>query len=102
MDCEAATAHAKAVLETAYAYSNNVSVLFKPTYASGEETFRPTQDGALAYFVGKTCMDKVYPDKDWSQFAQDGGWFKKKKNVPDFGFIHEMFFARFCFLGGKF
>ena len=45
MDCEAATAHAKAVLETAYAYSNNVSVLFKPTYASGEETFRPTQDG---------------------------------------------------------
>ena len=72
-DCRAATAHAAAVIEAAYAYANNVSVLFKPTYASGATTFRPTQDGALAYFVGKKCMDEVYPTGNWSAFANDQG-----------------------------
>lgn len=39
------------VLDAAYAY-NLGPVLFKPTLASGEQTFRTTREGALAYFVG--------------------------------------------------
>ncbi|SMR84005.1 hypothetical protein SAMN04488030_0144 [Aliiroseovarius halocynthiae] len=44
---ETATAHLNAV----YGY-NMGPVLFKPTMASGVQTFRTDQDGALAYFVG--------------------------------------------------
>ncbi|MCC3862509.1 phosphoribosyl-AMP cyclohydrolase [Pseudemcibacter aquimaris] len=42
---------AENVLDTAYGY-NMGPVLFKPTLASGDKTFRPTKEGALAYFVG--------------------------------------------------
>ncbi|MBM4151508.1 MAG: hypothetical protein FJ219_07660 [Ignavibacteria bacterium] len=45
-------AFANQVLSEAYDYDNG-SVLFKPTLTSGEQTFRPTKEGALAYFVGK-------------------------------------------------
>jgi len=45
-------AFANQVLSEAYDYDNG-SVLFKPTLTSGEQTFRPTKDGALSYFVGK-------------------------------------------------
>lgn len=38
-------------------------VLFKPTLSRGRQTFRPTKDGALSYFVGH---DDSYP--------QDGGF----------------------------
>jgi len=46
-----ARAVAEGVLDAAYGY-NLGDVLFKPTLASGEKTFRPTRKGALSYFVG--------------------------------------------------
>ena len=39
------------VLDDLYDYKEG-KVFFKPTLASGENTFRPTREGALAYFVG--------------------------------------------------
>ena len=54
---DAARALAGDVLDTAYGYILG-PVLFKPTLASGEQTFRPTKEGALAYFVGH---DDAYP-----------------------------------------
>lgn len=48
---------AESVLDAAYGY-NLGPVLFKPTMASGEKTFRPTKKGALSYFVGH---DSDYP-----------------------------------------
>ena len=50
-------AFANQVLSEAYDYDNG-SVLFKPTLTSGEQTFRPTKEGALSYFVGK---NPAYP-----------------------------------------
>ena len=55
---EKATELAEGALDGAYGY-NLGPVLFKPTLASGEKTFRPTRDGALAYFVGHS---DDYPD----------------------------------------
>lgn len=52
-----ARALANTVLDTAYGY-NLGPVLFKPTLASGEQTFRPTKEGALSYFVGH---DDAFP-----------------------------------------
>ena len=54
---ESATAVANGAIDAAYGY-NLGPVLFKPTMASGEQTFRPTREGALAYFVGH---DSSYP-----------------------------------------
>ncbi|WP_170334174.1 phosphoribosyl-AMP cyclohydrolase [Ruegeria arenilitoris] len=54
---DAARPVAEGVLDAAYGY-NLGSVLFKPTLASGDQTFRPTRHGALAYFVGH---DAEYP-----------------------------------------
>lgn len=48
---------AEGVLDAAYGY-NLGPVLFKPTLASGEQTFRTTKKGALSYFVGH---DPDYP-----------------------------------------
>ncbi|KZR85304.1 hypothetical protein MITS9509_02391 [Synechococcus sp. MIT S9509] len=48
---DAARTKAAAVIDSAYAYDYG-PVAFKPTYAIGDETFRTTRDGALAYFVG--------------------------------------------------
>lgn len=59
---EAARPVAEQVLDGAYGY-NLGPVLFKPTMASGDQTFRPTRQGALSYFVGH--------DDD---YAQDGGF----------------------------
>jgi hypothetical protein len=53
-----AKAKATEILSTAYNYDDG-TVLFKPTLAHGEQTFRMTKDGALAYFVGG---DPAYPD----------------------------------------
>ncbi len=57
-----AKATAGAVLDGAYGYNMGV-VLFKPTLSTGDQTFRTTRAGALAYFVGD---DKTY--------AQDSGF----------------------------
>ena len=59
---EEATALANGALDAAYGY-NLGPVLFKPTLASGEQTFRPTRDGALSYFVGHN-----------SEYPGDGGF----------------------------
>lgn len=42
---------AELVLDSAYGY-NLGPVLFKPTLTVAPQTFRPTRDGALSYFVG--------------------------------------------------
>lgn len=53
-----ARAVAERVLSTAYDYDRG-PVLFKPTLAHGDQTFRLTKRGALAYFVGG---DADFPD----------------------------------------
>ncbi len=64
---DAATAVANDALDAAYGY-NLGPVLFKPTLASGEQTFRPTRDGALSYFVGHSDeypLDGGFGIKGW-------------------------------------
>lgn len=65
-----ARATAGAVLDSAYGYAQG-PVLFKPTLAGGEQTFRINREGALAYFVGN---NKAYPAdsgfalKNWQSY----------------------------------
>ncbi len=59
---DGARAIANDTLDAAYGY-NLGPVIFKPTMASGDKTFRPTKNGALSYFVGHD------PD-----FPLDGGF----------------------------
>lgn len=47
----AAKALAGEVIDAAYGYQMG-AVLFKPTLTVAPQTFRPTREGALAYFVG--------------------------------------------------
>lgn len=54
---EGARSVAEGVLDAAYGF-NLGAVLFKPTLASGEKTFRTTRKGALSYFV---AHDEDYP-----------------------------------------
>lgn len=67
----AAKAEAERVIDAAYGYQIG-PVLFKPTLASGSQTFRTTRAGALAYFVGN---DSSYPSdtgfalKHWRNFS---------------------------------
>ena len=64
---EAATELANGALDAAYGY-NLGPVLFKPTLASGEKTFRPTREGALSYFVGHNDaypLDGGFGLKSW-------------------------------------
>lgn len=53
-----AKATAEAVIDAAYGYQFG-PVLFKPTLTVAPQTFRPTKQGALAYFVGG---DKAFPN----------------------------------------
>lgn len=64
---DSARAVAEGVIDAAYGY-NMGPVLFKPTLASGEQTFRTTRKGCLSYFVGH--------DTDYPQDAGFGirGW----------------------------
>ncbi|WP_236676730.1 hypothetical protein [Aquariibacter lacus] len=73
-----AKATAGAVLDAAYGYNMGV-VLFKPTLTHGEQTFRTTRAGALAYFVGD---DKTYPGD--SGFALKGWKKYEYKNAGVF------------------
>jgi hypothetical protein len=62
-----AKATASAVIDQAYAYQFG-PVAFKPTLASGAQTFRPTRAGAIAYFVGGDSAfpnDKGFALKPW-------------------------------------
>jgi hypothetical protein len=66
-----ATVVAASTLDGAYGY-NLGPVLFKPTLASGDRTFRTTREGALAYFVGSNKNfpdDKGFALKSWRKFA---------------------------------
>jgi hypothetical protein len=66
------------VLTEHYDYDSG-KVLFKPTLAFGKETFRPTKQGALAYFVGG---DENFPDdkgfklKPWVKV-----WYSKEDHI---------------------
>ncbi len=67
---EEAVSAANAALDGAYGY-NMGPVLFKPTLTVSPQTFRPTKEGALAYFVGG---DPAYPNdkgfalKPWTKY----------------------------------
>ena len=64
-----AKATAAAVIDQAYAYQHG-PVAFKPTLASGAQTFRTTRAGALAYFVGQDPnfpADSGFALKGWRQ-----------------------------------
>ena len=68
-----AKALAEKVLTEAYNYDKG-KVFFKPTLAYGEKTFRPTKDGALAYFVGGDANfpdDKGFALKPWVKARYD-------------------------------
>ena len=61
---------AKTVLETAYAYQMG-PVLFKPTLTVSPQTFRITEESALAYFVGhneKFPNDKGFALNPWVKY----------------------------------
>lgn len=66
---DAAKALAGQVIDAAYGYQMGV-VLFKPTLTVAPQTFRPTREGALAYFVGD---DPAFPNdtgfalKGWTE-----------------------------------
>jgi len=67
---EKAKATAEAVLNQAYGYQQG-PVLFKPTLASGETTFRITHEGALSYFVGDNpdFGDSGFALKGWEDYS---------------------------------
>ncbi len=67
---EKAKATAEAVLDAAYGYSLG-PVLFKPTLTEAPQTFRPTREGALAYFVGGNPnfpKDGGFAIKGWTKY----------------------------------
>ena len=61
------------VIDELYDYKDG-KVFFKPTLASGKNTFRPTRAGAISYFVGG---NKDFPEdtgfalKDWVKVRYD-------------------------------
>lgn len=70
---DAATDAANQALDGAYGY-NLGPVMFKPTLASGEKTFRPTRDGALSYFVGHNDdypLDGGFGLKGWRKVESE-------------------------------
>ncbi len=69
-------AFANQVLTDAYNYDKG-EVLFKPTLAFGDQTFRNTKTGALSYFVGGVSAypnDSGFALKPWksSRFVNSG------------------------------
>ena len=70
---DAARAVASGALDAAYGFELG-PVLFKPTLASGEQTFRRTRDGALAYFVGHSdeyLGDSGFGIKGWRSVVSE-------------------------------
>lgn len=54
-------------LDAIYGYDHG-PVMFKPTMASGDQTFRPTKAGALAYFCGHSDefpLDAGFAIRGW-------------------------------------
>lgn len=63
-----ASSLAEAFVDQLYAYGH-VPVAFKPTFTVGGQTFRPTREGAIAYFVGGNSHypnDRGSALKPWS------------------------------------
>ncbi len=75
---DAARVVANGALDAAYGFELG-PVLFKPTLAGGEQTFRTTRDGALAYFVGHSDEypgDSGFGIKGWrSVFSETAATF---------------------------
>ncbi len=70
---DAARTAAGEMLDAAYGY-NLGPVLFKPTLASGAQTFRPTRDGALSYYVGHCDaypLDIGFGTRGWRTVTSD-------------------------------
>ena len=70
---DAARVVANRALDTAYGFDLG-QVLFKPTMAGGEQTFRTTREGALAYFVGHTDEypgDSGFGIKGWRSVVSE-------------------------------
>lgn len=60
---------ASEIIDAAYFYQAG-PVLFKPTLATGEQTFRVDKEGALAYFIGgndKYKTDSGFALKGWKK-----------------------------------
>lgn len=67
------TAVANQVIDDLYDYKEG-KVFFKPTLAHGKNTFRPTREGALSYFIGGSKNfpeDKGFALKDWVKVRYD-------------------------------
>ena len=70
---DAARVVANRALDTAYGFDLG-PVLFKPTMSGGEQTFRSTREGALAYFVGHTDeypRDTGFGIKGWRSVVSE-------------------------------
>lgn len=70
---EAARPAAERVLDALYGFQFG-PILFKPTLSGGQQTFRPTRDGALSYFVGHNPdypQDGGFGIKPWRQCASE-------------------------------
>lgn len=68
-----ATAEAATMIDALYDYAEG-KVFFKPTLAYGPRTFRPTREGALAYFVGGNPSfpeDAGFALKGWTKVRYD-------------------------------
>ena len=66
---DAARTLAEQTINAAYGYDIG-PVLFKPTLAGGEQTFRPTRKGALSYFVAHDADfpgDSGFALKGWRE-----------------------------------
>mmetsp|Transcript_36445 Transcript_36445/g.73471 ORF Transcript_36445/g.73471 Transcript_36445/m.73471 type:complete len:193 (+) Transcript_36445:95-673(+) len=80
---EAAKELAEKVIDEAYGY-NYGPVLFKPTLTTGTQVFRPTREGALAYFVGGNPdfpNDKGFALKGWRKVEIDNASIYRSGNV---------------------
>jgi len=83
-NCTAAKATALGALNAAYAYGvKGVTVQFKPTLTVAPHVYRPTQEGALSYFVGTcVCPGATTPEMN----APKGCGEKQGYYAPDSGF----------------
>ena len=70
---EEATSVAGNMIDKLYFY-NFGEVLFKPTLSGGSQTFRPTKEGALSYFVGHNSSypnDNGFGIKFWREVTSE-------------------------------
>ena len=70
---EGATSVASYMIDNLYFYGFG-EVLFKPTLSGGSQTFRPTKEGALSYFVGHNPSypnDNGFGIKFWREVSSE-------------------------------